>query len=203
MLCEGQSHVFLSLPSGELRTLPLDSDFQAEFLPQDGGPHTFQCGNETKTIPVPPHARADSGAYSNGENLFIVAGMAAAFIAALFSAAKFFIRPCTSFSKSESNGRMKLCLRAGENLQDVRITDPQGGEGGLPLELSIPYLPAGKEWVWERECSPGEPQLPARLSAKYPKGEISLISQVDGGMVQAQAADGDGAAVKRKLKRAD
>ena len=113
VLCEGQSHVFLSLPSGELRTLPLDSDFQAEFLPQDGGPHTFQCGNETKTIPVPPHARADSGAYSNGENLFIVAGMAAAFIAALFSAAKFFIRPCTSFSKSESNGRMKLCLRAG------------------------------------------------------------------------------------------
>ncbi len=176
MLCEGQSKAFLSLPTGELRALALDSDFQAKFIPDASGPYTIQCGNETRTISVLLPARADSGAYSSGENFFLVAGMAIVFLAALLLAAKILLRQRTIFSKSFSGGRVRLYLRAGEDLRDIKITDLQGGFDGAPLSLSIPRLAAGAEWSWEYEISAGEPLLAARLSAKCAKGTISLVS---------------------------
>ena len=188
ILCEGQSSVFLSLPTGELRELPLDSDFQAEFLPASSGPHTVQCGNETRTISVLLPAHADPGAYSSGENLALAAGAAIIFLAALCLAARLFLKPCTIFSKSGCNGRVRLYLHAGEDLQGIKIFDPQGGEGGQPLELSIPHLPSGAEWIWEYDANPGWPLLSARLSAKGAKGEISLLSGSGSGM-PAKAAE--------------
>ncbi len=178
VLCEGQSQVFLSLPSGELRAISLDSDFQAKYLPASSGPHTFQCGNETATVAVSLPKRSDSGAYSSGENLFLVAGVAIVFLAALLIAAKFFLKPSTIFSKSGSNGCVRLFLRAGEEMHGIKINDLQGGEDGHPLELSIPHLPAGAAWSWEYERNASEPLLAARLSAKCANGEISLLSSV-------------------------
>ncbi len=216
VLCEGQSRVFLSLPSGGLQALPLDPDFQAEYAPVSSGPYTFQCGNETKTVLASLPRQAGAGAYPGGENLFLAAGMAAVFLAALLAAAKYFLRPTTVFSKSAGGGRAAIFLRAGEDLREITITDLQGGEGGRPLSLSIPHLSAGAEWNWEYECDPGGPLLAARLSAKCRKGGVSLVSCVEGGAMQKQAAGGawkgwpaqkqeaggTGMDGKRKLKRA-
>ncbi|MFA6907992.1 MAG: hypothetical protein WC263_04155 [Candidatus Micrarchaeia archaeon] len=202
ILCEGQGSVFLSPPSGELRALPLDSDSQARFFPASGGPHTIQCGNETITIQVPLPSAADSRAYSGGESLFLAAGASIAFIAALLLAAKVFLRPRTAFSKSESNGRVRLCLRAGEDLREIRITDAQGGEGGQPLHLFIPRLPSGAEWKWEYERSPGGPLLAARLAAKCAGGGISLVSGAQDGGAPWQNAKGAEKSEARKLPKA-
>ena len=193
--------MFLSLPTGELRTLQLGSDSQAQFLPSAGGPYTIQCGNETKTIPAELPLRADSGAYSSGENLFLVAGMAIIFLAALSLAAKFFLKPSTVFAKSESRGRVRICLCAGEDLREIRISDPQGGEDGKPLELFIPHLPAGASWSWEYDCDLGEPLLAARLSAKCANAGVTLLSGADGGGMQKQQADGGKKHEARKLAR--
>ena len=199
ILCEGQGKAFVSSPSGELRALSLDLGFQAKFFPQASGPHTIQCGNETVTIFVSLPARADSGAYSSGENIIIVSGVAIAFIAALLLAAKFFLKPGTIFQKSVSGGRVRLFLRAGPDLHGIKISDPQGGDDGAPIVLSIPHLPAGAEWGWEYERKPGEPLLAASLSAK---GEAILVSCVEGGGVPAQKAGDMAKTGKRKLKRA-
>jgi len=198
VLCEGQRFAFVSPPTGELRALPLDSDSQASFAPASSGPYTFQCGNETKTIIVSLPVPSGPGAYSSGENLFIVAGAAAVFLAALSLAARIFLKPCTTFTKSASGTRVRLCLCAGKDLHGVRISDPQGG-AGRPLELSIPRLPAGAAWSWEYEMDSGEPLLAARMEAKCADGGISLVSGMKGGM---QKPGGAGMAGKRKLKRA-
>ena len=179
--------MFLSLPSGDLRALPLDSDFQAKFIPTSFGPHTFQCGNETATVAVSPPASADSGAYSSGENILVVSGVAIIFLAALFISAKIFLKPRTIFLKSGGCGRVKLLVRAGEDLREIKIADPQGGEDGEPLSLDIPHLPAGAAWSWEYECTSGEPLLSAHLSAKCAKGDISLFSCGEHGGIQLAA----------------
>jgi len=198
VLCEGQGQAFLSLPTGELRALALDSDFQAKFLPASSGPYTFQCGNETKTIAVSFPRGADSGAFSSQDGTLLAAGAAFAFVAVLLIAAKIMPAPCTLFSKSEKNGRVKLCIRAGEDLREIMVTDPQGGEKGAPLQLVIPHLPKGAAWAWEYEQEPGGQLLSARLVAKCAKGGISLISSVeDGGKTPKQEA---GRAERRERK---
>jgi len=199
ILCEGQSQAFLSLPTGELRALALDSDFQAKFTPAASGPCTIQCGKETKTIFVQLPARSDSGAFSGGENFFIVAGVAIVFLAALLIAAKIFLKPKTTFSKSSAGGRVRLYLHAAEDLKEIKITDLQGGVDGAPLALSIPHLPAEAEWSWEYES--GEPLLAARLSAKCAKGELHLLSSVEGGNAQAQKITEKKEREARKLPR--
>lgn len=207
MLCEGQGSVFLSLPTGELRALPLDSDFQAKFLPASSGPYTIQCGNETRTVEVSLPGRAGSAAYpawepyAGADILFPAAGAAIVFLAALFLASRFFLKPSTIFSKSESGGRVRLLLRAGEDLRGIKISDPQGGEDGQPLELSIPHLPSGADWSWEYAGNPGEPLLSAHLSAKCAKGGISLLSGMGGGGAPKQKAAGTEKAEKRKLPK--
>ena len=201
ILCEGQSSVFLSLPSGDLRALPLDSDSQAKFIPTSYGPHTFQCGNETATVAVSPPAREDSGAYSSGENILIVSWVAIVFLAALFISAKVFLRPRTTFLKSGGSGRVKLLLRAGEDLRAIKIADPQGGEDGEPIVLVIPRLPAGATWGWEYECTSGEPLLAAHLSAKGAKGGISLFSCGEHGGIQRQKASEKNKREIRKLAK--
>ena len=200
MLCEGQSSVFLSLPSGEVRALPLDSDFQAKFFPATSGPHTFQCGKETATVAVFLPKPADSGAYSSGENMFLVAGVAIAFLAALLIAAKAFLKPRTIFSKSGGGGRVLLFLRAGEDLQGITIYDPQGGENGQPLKLLIPRLPSGAEWRWEYESS-GGPLLDARLEAKCANGAVSIISDTGHSGVPKQKMAGKSRRENRKLAK--
>ena len=179
ILCEGQSRVFLSLPTGELRAIPLDSDFQARFLPTDSGPYTIQCGKETATMAVLLPKQTETGTYSSGENLFLAAGLVIAFLAALLIAASALLRPRTIFSKSAGNGRVALFLRAGEDLHGIEIIDLQGGEDGAPLRLSIPHLPAGASWNWEYECNSAEP-LAASLSAKCANGLISIVSYLEG-----------------------
>jgi hypothetical protein len=176
ILCENQSQAFVSTPEGETRALPLDSDFQAAFLPQEGGPYAVQCGREVKAIAVSMPPRADAPAYPGWENILIAAGAVLVFLAALLAAQYLFLRSRTEFSKSSEGGSVRLCLRAGGDLREIRISDPQGGGGGAPLELSIPLLPAGARWEWEYERAPGEPLLPARMSARAANGVISLIS---------------------------
>jgi len=190
ILCEGQSSAFISLPTGELRALALDSDFQARFTPIAPGPYTIQCGKETKTINVPLPSRADSGAFSSGENFFLVAGVALVFLAVFLLAAKVFLKPKTIFSKSSAGGRVRLYLHAAEDLKEIKISDLQGGVDGAPLALSIPHLPLGAEWNWEYDGS-NEPQLAARLSAICAKGELHLLSSVEDGSAQKQKT-GDG-----------
>lgn len=198
VLCEGQSQAFLSLPTGELRALALDSDFQASFSPAASGPYTIQCGNETRTISVSLPAREDSGAYSSEESFFLVAGVAAFFLASLLLAAKIFLKPRTIFSKSVDSGRARIYLCAGEALYGIKITDLQGGIDGAPLSLSIPHLAAGAEWSWEYEISAGEPVLAARLAAKCAKGSVSLVSGTGGNNLQAMEKNKH---EKRKLPR--
>jgi len=197
ILCEGQSSAFLSLPTGELRALALDSDFQARFTPTASGPYTIQCGKEAKTILVPSPLRSDSGAFSSGENFFLVAGVAIVFLFALLISAKIFLKPKTIFSKSSAGGRVRLYVRAAEDLKEINISDLQGGVDGSPLQLSIPHLPAGAEWNWEYEGS-SEPLLAARLSAKCAKGELHLLSSVEDGSAQKQKM-GDG--IKRENRK--
>jgi len=201
VLCEGQASAFISFPTGESRALPLDSDFQASILPPAGGPYTIQCGNETKTIAVSLPQRSDSPSFPGGENIFLAAGASIAFIAALLAAAKVLLAPRTIFSKSIRNGRVALFLRAGEDLREIRISDPQGGEGGAPLKLSIPCLPANASWSWEYELEAGEPLLAAHLSAKRAKGGISLISGAEGGGMPGQKSGGKNTRETRKLPR--
>ena len=179
--------------------MPLDSGFQAKFSPAVSGPYTFQCGKETKTVAVSLPQQKDSRAYSSGENLFLVAGAAIVFLAALFLAAKVFLKPRTIFSKSVGYGRVRLFLRAGEEMHGIKINDPQCGENGGPLELSIPHLRCGAAWSWEYEGSIGEPLLAARLSVKCAKGEISLLSGVGGGNTQKAAEENKHE--KRKLAK--
>jgi len=202
VLCEGQAQAYVSLPGGGLRALALDSDFQAKFAPASQGPYTFQCGNETKTIAVSFPRGADSGAFSSQDGTLLAAGAAFAFVAVLFIAAKSLIVPSTHFSKSEKNGRVELSICAGEDLRDIRITDPQGGENGAPLQLFIPHLSKGADWAWEYKHEPGERTLSARLAAKCKKGVISLVSGVeDGGKALKQNAAGAGGHEKRKLPK--
>ncbi|MFA5929885.1 MAG: hypothetical protein WC861_03295 [Candidatus Micrarchaeia archaeon] len=202
ILCEGQGAAFVSLPSGGLEALPLGPDSQARFSPAMPGPYTFQCGNETITIRVSLPGAAGQGAYSGAESTFIAAGAAIAFIAALCLAARFFQKPCTVFSKSESSGRVSLFLRAGEDLHGIRISDPQGGEDGAPLELSIPHLAAGQEWGWEYESN-GGPLQGAALSAKCKKGEISLVSGATPGGARLQKGAGKNRGEARKLAKSN
>jgi len=200
VLCEGQRFAFLSPPSGELRALPLDSDSQASFAPASSGPHTIQCGNETKTISVSLPASAGQGAYPGGDSFFLAAGAAAVFLAALLLAARIFLKPCTTFTKSASGNRVSLSLRAGRDLRGIRISDPQGGEGGSPIALSIPHLPAGASWGWEYEMDSGGPLIAARMEAKCADGAIfSMASGMEAAGVQKGA--GKGKREGRKLAR--
>ena len=162
-----------------MRALALDAGYQASISPEESGPYTFQCGNETKTIDVRMPARADSGAYSGGEIPIFAAGAALVFLAALFLAARAFLAPKTTFSKSAIGTRVRLLLRAGEDLRGIRISDPQGGGDGAPLELSIPRLEKGKAWEWEYELAEGEQLLFARMCAKGKRGDVSLVSGVE------------------------
>ncbi|MFA6214360.1 MAG: hypothetical protein WC717_03715 [Candidatus Micrarchaeia archaeon] len=196
ILCEGQGTVFVSLPTGEVRAVSLDAGGQARFYPRSQGPHTVQCGREAKTVAVLMPPPQDSGAYSGGEIPALAAGAAIAFIAILFIAAKRISSPRTEFSKSAANGQVSLRLRAGCDLRGITICDPQGGEGGAPIELSIPRLPAGAAWEWAYEQTPGAPLLPARLSAKCAKGEICLVSCADSAGACKKVA-----AVRRALPR--
>jgi len=198
ILCEGEKQVFLSLPSGESRAVSLDSDFQAKVIPISSGPYTFQCGKETATIKVSLPKPEDSGAYSGGENLFLVSVVAIVFLAAFFLAAKFLLKPCTIFSKSIDNGHAILFLRAGEDLREIKIIDNQGGEDGAPLHLSLPILTAGAEWRWEYECDDSAPLIAAHLSAKCANGVLSIISEGAGGSVPNQKK---GMHEKRKLAK--
>ena len=179
ILCENQSQAFVSSPEGDVRALALDSDFQASFLPQEGGPHTIACGRETQTIQVSMQPRGGAPAFSGNENIFPAAA-ALAFLAALVFALRLIIKPRTEFSKSSDGGTVRLRLRAGEGLRDITITDPQGGEEGKPLKLSVPRLAAGARWEWEYEPVPIKPPFPARMSARTAKGNISLLSNAGG-----------------------
>ena len=71
-------------------------------------------------------------------------------------------------------GLLRLC--AGEDLHGIKITDPQGGEGGAPLQLAIPRLEKGRAWEWEYEIGEGAPLLPARMDARGKRGGVSLVS---------------------------
>jgi len=177
ILCEGQPRAYLSTPSGETRALALDAASQASFFPQSSGPYTVQCGRETKTISVQMPSQPGAAAYGGDAAFITVACVAAAFLLAAFIAAKILLRQKTEFTKREEGGRVKLCLRAGEALSHIEITDPDGGGAGSPLRLSVPRLAAGASWEWEYEQGmPGSPLAPARMSANSKRGRVVLAS---------------------------
>ena len=173
ILCEGQRQAFVSSPSGGSRALLLDSGGQASFYPDEAGPHTIQCGNQTKTISVSLAAQPSSlPAGSEGSFFLPVLALAIIIAAAALAALSRFTRRRTEFSKQERDGRVELRVFAAEELRSIRISDPDAEH-----ELRIPRLAAGAGWGWEYErAADGMLLAPAHLSAKTAKGEIHLLS---------------------------
>jgi hypothetical protein len=196
ILCEGQQSAYLSSPDGQTLALLLDSASQSSFQPQQNGPYTVQCGNETKTVLVKLPPQPSAGAAPAGEStLPLVAGMALIVAAAAAIAAWLALGSRTEFTKSQEGGRVALRIRAGRALHSIKVIDPDGGQGGAALELSIPHLAKGEKWGWDYERQQGEQLAPASMRAKCNGKEISLISGAPAGGSTQQKE-------KRQLPRA-
>lgn len=171
ILCEGQRTAYVSLPGGQALALLLDSSSQASFQPQQSGPYTVQCGNETKTLfvrlPQQPEAAAPAG-----ESMLLPVAAIALIVAAAAAAAWLLLGCRTEFTKRQEGGRVLLRIRAGQELSMVKVADPDGGGP----ELLIPHLAKGEEWQWDYERADGAPLAPATMRAKCNGREISLIS---------------------------
>lgn len=185
VLCEGQRQAFVSSPSGGSRALLLDPSGQASFYPEEGGPHTIQCGSQTRTITVALAPQTDSlPAGSEGGFFLPVLAIAIIIAAAALAALTHFRKRKTEFSKQERDGRVELRVFAAEELRGIAISDPDSGQ-----ELRIPRLAAGAGWGWEYErAEDGLPLAPARLSAKTANGEIHLLSGKSASVKEKQGA---------------
>ncbi len=183
VLCERQEYFYVSAPAGAAVRKPLDSDFQSSFTPEVAGPHTVQCGNETKVVGVAPAAVAGKAREEQGivpSDSLVLAGVAALLLFfAAFSAllAKQMIFGRTIFVKHVEGGRARLHVRAGKKMGRVEISDPVSmGYPGEALRFSIPLLLPGAEWSYEYEIDAQERALPAGLEADFGGKKISILS---------------------------
>ena len=213
ILCENQERVFVSSPDGEVLQLDLDSAFQAEFIPQQSGPYTVQCGRETATIAVESAQQAGAGKEKEQENAFLLLAAAGIFFAAFAAAALLLAKNRFSknvFSKTVEGNRAQLHLRAEKKLEKIEIEDPvQFSYPGKPLRFSVPRLEAGKEWSWEYDIATPEKALPATLEAWEGKRKISMLSKLliegKGGIAPKIGRGISGSPptkIKRKLQKA-
>lgn len=226
ILCEGKGAAYISAPDGSTRQLALDGGSQAQFTPEGTGPYTVQCGNETKTVFV-QQAAAEAGTARDGGLVPLAALFSVAAFLALMAVASAYVlasvlRGPTRFSKTVSGGRARLLLRAGREMERVRISDPVCFDHtGRGREFSIPALKKGAEWSFEYPIASPEKALPASLSADVGGRRASMLSELyienaggtpkpelekDAGNwafpVQRCAAGREGRAAKRKLPRA-
>lgn len=181
VLCENQERVFVSPPSGQAEMLPLDSDFQAEFVPEVQGPHTVQCGREAKTVDIAPAEGTGAGmaVQKDASLAFISVGMLlAGMLAALIFAARSLFSSA-QFTKRVEGNRARIFLKAGKKLEKVEIEDPVSfSYAGKPLHFSIPALKEGREWSWEYEIALPEKALPASLDALEGGKKVSMLSRL-------------------------
>jgi hypothetical protein len=193
VLCEGQREAYVSQPDGSLSLLPLNSSSQSEFQPSLGGPHTVQCGKETKTIEV-SHAQSRQAAEGQGsQSAMLLAGALAAFaifmsLSFLFLARHFASRRI-EFTKHVSGASAVLSLKSGMALSGIEISDPVGmGHTGKPLSFRIGSLSPGQSWQHEYSLeNPGQ-ALPASLFAASKEGRVSLLSRL---FIEGKAAMGE------------
>ncbi|MCX6772544.1 MAG: hypothetical protein NTV88_02120 [Candidatus Micrarchaeota archaeon] len=207
ILCEQQERVFVSSPNGQLQALSLDNNFQAEFAPTEAGPHTIQCGKETKVVSVvatqqhPPEAMRTTGD-ANVLILAVLSFSALALLAAVAVGRKFFTQ--TIFSKTVQAGRAHLYLKAGKKMAQIRIEDPVSfAHKGQVMKFSIPSLSAGKDWSWEYDIDAPEGALPASLVATEGGKKVSMLSRllIEGMESEEGKKDSTGAAKLPKIKR--
>jgi hypothetical protein len=178
ILCEGQRSAYVSFPDGQVRAFLLDSASQASFQPQQDGPYTVQCGNETKTVVARLPAAPAAGAPAGESMLPLVAALAILVMVIMAIAAWLALGRRTEFTKRQDGSRVLLCIKAGQGLHSIKVSDPDGGQGGAALELSIPRLAKGEKWEWDYERAQGAPLAPASMRAKCNGREISLISGI-------------------------
>ncbi|MCX8195046.1 MAG: hypothetical protein N3G22_03000 [Candidatus Micrarchaeota archaeon] len=209
ILCEGQEHVFVAFPNRSTAKLSLDIYFQTYLVPESAGPHSIQCGNETRVVKVmaregemrlPPLERPAFDLPLLAAALF--ASTLAIFIFLLGRASKE-----TVFLKSVKGKIATIVLRPAEHMKNVKIEDPVcEGFGGKPLAFSFPSLPAHTSWKYEYEIDVGLPPAPAKLNAKCCGKEIFLESKlyIEGKEVvpKKKEASLPKAKQKRKLQRA-
>lgn len=208
VLCEQQEKIFVSSPDGSVRQLDLDSSYQAEFVPREPGPHTVQCGRETKTVEV-ASAQQGSDAMMEEERKDALAVLAASalFLAVLLSAALLLAKDHfsrTVFSKAVGGGRARLFLQPAKRLERIEIEDPVSfSYGRQPLRFSIPSLDAGREWSWEYDIKHPEKALPATLEALQNGKGIAMLSKLSIEGEEKKSPDsGAPPAIKRKLPKA-
>ncbi len=202
MLCENQSAVFVSGPSGESLRLALDENHQSEFTPDVSGPYAIQCGHEAKTIEVASEAaKAEPAAIAQGDffALFALLAFFAFFMAATALAADYLFFSRAMFAKTVENGRAKLVLRAGKGLEKIEIADPVAiGFGGGEMRFSIPRLDAGKQWAFEYEMEAPQNALPASLEARVSGQTVSMLFNLH---IEGQPKGADSSEEKPRIKR--
>ena len=179
--CDNQSSVFVSGQQGGAQRRMLDDGFQADFTPEGGGNYVVQCARETKGVAVPtPEPQTPVLAQGDSLPLTIAAAILFLLLAlALFIFALRVLQSQSWFCKSVEGKRVRLALRAGENMKNVVISDPVAiGYSGELMEFSIPRLDAGKEWQAEYGIVSPKNALPASLRAECKSGSISILSQL-------------------------
>ena len=205
ILCEGQTEVFVSPPSGGAQAVLLDENYQAEFAAPQSGPYSVQCGREVKTAMV---GRAwEKAGLVEGEGIRLeIAVVALLGALALILAVRFLYFSLVGkvrFTKSVSNGRAALEVYSGSALCDVEIEDGQL-EGG---KLLVPKIGAWKTWRFSYEAEGGA--CKAGLCAKCDGRRISEDARIfaDGKEIDLKNGKIEGgnleSGVKRRLLKAD
>jgi hypothetical protein len=181
ILCEGQQHVFVSQPDGEVAKLALDGYSQAEFSPKMAGPYAVQCGKETQVAYVSQEGD-EADAMSAGGDIFATLSLLvllAGFFAATLLAAKFLFFDRTEFLKSVEGGVVKVEIRTAKKMENLVVEDPVCiSYAGEEKRFEIGTLAAGRSWKCEYEIEGWEEEkaLPANLSATSQGKKISLLS---------------------------
>ena len=183
ILCEGKGAAFVSEPDGVTVPLALDSSSQAEFTPQEAGPYTVQCGNDTKTVVVqqlqPAAITAQDGGIASALVLFSIMAFVALMAAASVYISKTLLGGMTRFSKTVSGNKARLLLRADRAMEKVEILDPVCFDHtGRTMSFSIPALRGGAEWSFEYSIASPERALPASLTATAGGKGMSMLSEL-------------------------
>lgn len=206
VLCENQSEVFVSGPQGATGRFALDTSHQASVEPQSGGEHVVQCGRETAAVqaflPPEPQPLLAYGGYEAFALTALVLSLAS--IGIFLFAARFLLSQ-TYFCKEVRDGKARIILRAGPQMENVSIRDPVAiGCGEAELEFHIPLLPAGKEWEAEYEYLLNEENaLPASLEAHSGGRKLSMLSILAAGRLARGGGRQEAKAAKRRIAKSD
>ena len=183
ILCEGQQAVFVSSPGGGAERLALDGNFEAVFVPRESGPHTVQCGKETRAVNAA--VRQEETVYADEEGSGLVFQLAFLALVFLFSAgftyflSKKLVLSQPVFTKSVRGNCARIFLQAGGRMDRIEIDDPVSmGFAGGSARHEIPVLAEGARFEYEYEIEKPERALPASLEAICNGKRIRLLSDI-------------------------